>query len=66
MRHILLIWLVCGAALCFGAEVYPARPVRLIASFGPGSTVDLIARVVAQQLSEQLGKSFVEIGRAHV
>jgi tripartite-type tricarboxylate transporter receptor subunit TctC len=42
-----------------GAEVYPSKPVRLIVSFGPGSTVDLIARVIAQQLSEQLGKSIV-------
>lgn len=59
MRHALLVLLLSAPALCCGAEAYPARPVRLIASFGPGSTVDLIARVIAQQLAEQTGKSFV-------
>jgi tripartite-type tricarboxylate transporter receptor subunit TctC len=59
MRNGLLVLLLSAVSLCFGAEPYPAKPVRLVASFGPGSTVDLIARVVAQQLSEQMGKSFV-------
>jgi tripartite-type tricarboxylate transporter receptor subunit TctC len=59
MRNGLLVLLLSAASQCFGAESYPVKPVRLVASFGPGSTVDLIARVVAQQLSEQMGKSFV-------
>jgi tripartite-type tricarboxylate transporter receptor subunit TctC len=59
MRRALFLLLLCAAPLCRGAEAYPARPVRLIASFGPGSTVDLIARVMAQQLAEQFGRTFV-------
>ncbi len=34
------------------AQVYPAKPVRLIAPFPPGGSSDLIARIVAQRLSE--------------
>jgi tripartite-type tricarboxylate transporter receptor subunit TctC len=59
VRRALFLLLLCAAPLCRGADAYPARPVRLIASFGPGSTVDLIARVMAQQLAEQFGRTFV-------
>ena len=65
MRSVLLLVLTMfGASLCLGAEVYPNKPVRLIVPYGPGTTVDLIARVFSQQLSEQLGKTFVVDNRA--
>jgi tripartite-type tricarboxylate transporter receptor subunit TctC len=41
------------------AQAYPSRPVRLIAGFPAGGAVDLIARLIAQSLSERLGQSFV-------
>jgi len=41
------------------AQAYPSRPVRIIEGFGAGSALDIVARLIGQSLSEQLGQSFV-------
>ena len=41
------------------AQAYPARPVRIIVGFPAGGPTDIVARVMAQWLSERLGRQFV-------
>ncbi|MES2536815.1 MAG: tripartite tricarboxylate transporter substrate binding protein [Pseudomonadota bacterium] len=41
------------------AQEWPARPVRLIVPFGPGSTPDTVARILSEKLTQRLGKPFV-------
>jgi tripartite-type tricarboxylate transporter receptor subunit TctC len=48
----LLAALVAGAL----AQDYPSRPVRLIVPFPPGGSNDVVGRLVAMQLSTQLGQ----------
>jgi len=40
------------------AETYPARPVRMIVAFPAGNASDVIARLMAQALSQRLGQQF--------
>jgi tripartite-type tricarboxylate transporter receptor subunit TctC len=41
------------------AQTYPSRPVRLIAGFPAGGSVDVVARLIGQSLSEQTGQQFI-------
>jgi tripartite-type tricarboxylate transporter receptor subunit TctC len=46
------------------AQAYPTRPIRALVTAGPGSAVDVIPRVVFDQLSSQLGQPIVIENRA--
>ena len=57
-----LLLLFCVLAGCFGeaqAEQYPARTIKIIVGFGAGGVADSTARIIAQKLSENMGKSVI-------
>jgi tripartite-type tricarboxylate transporter receptor subunit TctC len=47
-----------AAAQSEGPERYPERPVRVVVPYGAGAAADVIARIVAQKLSEHTGTQF--------
>lgn len=52
-----------AAALCAPlaahAQAYPTKVVRIVVPYPPGGTVDAVARVIAQRLSESMGQQFI-------
>ncbi len=64
----ILIALTAVAGLCAGmpavAQDYPAKPVRILVGFAAGGPTDVIARIVAQDLTASMGQSFIVENRA--
>src|SRR5215212_7681231 len=56
---------VLGAALCaclsgaIAAESYPSRPVRMIIPAGAGGVTDILGRVIASKLTDNLGQQVI-------
>jgi tripartite-type tricarboxylate transporter receptor subunit TctC len=62
--HLASFTLLLGFSAGAMAQAYPARPVSVIIPFPPGGTLDLVGRLLAQKLSEQMGQNFVVENRA--
>jgi tripartite-type tricarboxylate transporter receptor subunit TctC len=41
------------------AQQYPSRPIRILIGFGPGSSADVVARVIGKQMEEKLGQPVI-------
>jgi tripartite-type tricarboxylate transporter receptor subunit TctC len=55
----LAVLMAVAAPVAASAQDYPTRPVVLVSPFPPGGSVSLVARIVAEKMSETLGQSIV-------
>src|SRR5947208_11640167 len=59
MRRLLTFWIVSAFTAAVSAQGYPQKPVRLVVPFAAGSATDIVARLLAQGLSERMKGTFV-------
>jgi tripartite-type tricarboxylate transporter receptor subunit TctC len=51
------------SAAIAAADAYPSKPIRLIISFAPGGSTDIVGRMIGAKLAERLGKQVVPDNR---
>src|SRR5689334_10413037 len=52
----MLVLMSCGAVQ---AQIYPAKPIRLVVGFPPGGSNDIVARLIAPKLAQVLGAQVI-------
>ncbi len=58
-----IVAVLLSASAVIHAQAYPAKPIRFVIPFGPGSATDALARIAGQDLSQSLGQPVVVVHR---
>lgn len=58
-RSLLCLAAAASLPMAAWAQAYPNKPITLLVPFPPGGPTDLVARVLAKKMSEQMGQSIV-------
>jgi tripartite-type tricarboxylate transporter receptor subunit TctC len=64
MKKSIFVWLLCCITSIVNAQTFPNKPITIVAPFAPGGNVDIVARAVAQGMSNVMGQSVVVDNRA--
>ena len=62
MKYLLLALSLVAGAAC--AQSFPSKPIRILVPFPAGGTTDIVARLVGQRMSEQVGQPVLVENRA--
>jgi tripartite-type tricarboxylate transporter receptor subunit TctC len=64
LRTVITAGTLLFAATLALAQEFPAKPIRMIVPFAPGGPNDVLGRIVAQKLSEQIGQQVIVDNRS--
>jgi tripartite-type tricarboxylate transporter receptor subunit TctC len=62
LSHLKKILLILACALVPGmatAQTYPSKPIKIVVTIGPGSSADILARIVADELSRRISQPVI-------
>jgi tripartite-type tricarboxylate transporter receptor subunit TctC len=59
MQHAAMALVCASGCASVGAPSYPARPIQLFVAFAPGGAGDIVARLVAKKMGENMGQPIV-------
>jgi tripartite-type tricarboxylate transporter receptor subunit TctC len=59
LARALLTALLAGGMTAAAAQQYPVKPIRIVAPFGPGGLVDVLARALGEKLRASLGQPVI-------
>ena len=59
LQGMMAIALAVAAGPAWSADAYPSRPIRIVIPFAPGGTVDILGRVLGEQLGTRLGQPVI-------
>ena len=59
LLNILSISLLTGLALPASAQSYPNKTIRILVGFAPGGSTDILARLIAQEMTKNVGQQVV-------
>jgi tripartite-type tricarboxylate transporter receptor subunit TctC len=64
VRNTALAAFIAVVSCTLHAQAYPTKPVRMVIHIGPGSSMDIVGRVLAQKLNEKWGQPVIVDNRA--
>ncbi len=58
-----LLCAILNPGLAFSADPWPSKPIRIVVTFAPGGTSDVLSRAIAPELSKALGQPVVVVNK---
>jgi len=58
-KHVFFVSCLLAAALPAAAQTYPSKTVRILVGFAPGGSTDIVARLIAQEMTKNVGQQVV-------
>src|SRR5712664_2317820 len=50
---------LAGASVAAAQDKYPSKPIKILVPYAPGGAVDIVARIVTEEMRQSLGQPFV-------
>jgi len=64
LRKLIAAAAFLSASFAVHGQAYPAKPIRMVAPYPPGASMDIVARMLGQKMGESMGQTFVVENKA--